>query len=383
MEENIFSSVNEDPIIRPMNPSEAIVENPAKITVIGVGGGGCNMVNHMINEGIHKINLIAANTDSQVLYNSKAPYKVQLGTELTRGLGAGMEPEIGRDAALESFDELKEHFKGSDIVFIAAGLGGGTGTGASSIVAQAAKEAGALTVAVVTIPFKWEGRKRASLAQEGLIGLKKHSDSIIVVHNDKVLEIGGQHIGMKESFKMVDGVLYQAVSGMSGIILKTGDSDINTDFADVKKVMEHKGMAMMGMGDATGESAGEKALQQAISSPLLSNMSIVGSKGLLVHFKVHPNVSMFTIGNIMESIHDIIDDDADIIWGTTTNEDIEEDRVKITIIATGFKDNVDEIFDYSSTNKEKNNIITPQVEKDEEYLDIPPLMRRYETKFTL
>jgi cell division protein FtsZ len=336
----------------------------------------------MINEGIYKINLIAANTDNQVLTNSKAPYKIQLGNELTRGLGAGMEPEIGRDAALESYDEIKESFKESDIVFIAAGLGGGTGTGASAIVAQAAKDAGALTVAVVTIPFKWEGRKRASLAQEGLVSLKKHSDSIIVIHNDKVLEIGGQHIGMKESFKMVDGVLYQAVSGMSGIILKAGDSDINTDFADVKKVMTHKGMAMMGMGDASGENAGEIALEQAISSPLLSHMSINGSKGLLVHFKVHPNVSMFTIGNIMEAIHEIIDEDADIIWGTTTSEDLEEDRVKITIIATGFKDNVDAIFEEQKT-QEKVKVPTQSVKQEEDYLDVPPFMRRYETKYSL
>ena len=382
MENNIFTNINETPIIRPMNPSESIVENPAKITVIGVGGGGCNMINHMINEGIYKINLIAANTDNQVLTNSKAPYKIQLGNELTRGLGAGMEPEIGRDAALESYDEIKESFKESDIVFIAAGLGGGTGTGASAIVAQAAKDAGALTVAVVTIPFKWEGRKRASLAQEGLVSLKKHSDSIIVIHNDKVLEIGGQHIGMKESFKMVDGVLYQAVSGMSGIILKAGDSDINTDFADVKKVMTHKGMAMMGMGDASGDNAGEVALEQAISSPLLSHMSIDGSKGLLVHFKVHPNVSMFVIGNIMEAIHEIIDDDADIIWGTTTSEDLEEDRVKITIIATGFKDNVDAIFEEQKA-KEKVKAPLQSTKQEEDYLDVPPFMRRYETKYSL
>jgi cell division protein FtsZ len=204
-------------------PNQVLSDNVAKISVIGVGGGGCNMVNHMINEGSHKIDLIAANTDLQVLHISKAPKKIQLGLKLTKGLGAGMKPEVGRDAAIESYEDIKNAISRADIVFIAAGLGGGTGTGAAAIIAKAAKEVGALTVSVVTKPFSWEGQKRAGLANLGLEELKKVSDSIIVIPNDRLLEIVDENIGMKDAFKIIDNILYQAVNGMSEVILNPGN----------------------------------------------------------------------------------------------------------------------------------------------------------------
>lgn len=318
-------------------PNQTIGENIAKISVIGVGGGGCNMINHMIQEGTHKIDLIAANTDLQVLNISKAPKKIQLGVKLTKGLGAGMKPEIGRDSAVESYEDIKNALKGTDIIFIAAGLGGGTGTGAASIIAKAAKEVGALTVSVVTKPFTWEGKKRAGLANLGLEELKKVSDSIIVVPNDRLLDIIDENVGMKDAFKIIDNILYQAVNGMSEVILNPGNSDINTDFADVKTIMQHKGMALMGIGKAKGEDAALRALEDAIESPLLDKVSLSGAKGILIHFNIHPQVSLFAINNVMGSIHDNIDSNAEIIFGTTTDSSLQTDEVKITIVATGFE----------------------------------------------
>ena len=289
MKENLF---NVDDIKVEM-PSKTLSDNIAKISVIGVGGGGCNMINHMINEGTHKIDLIAANTDLQVLRISKAPKKIQLGLKLTKGLGAGMKPEIGRDSAVESYEDIKDSLKGADIVFIAAGLGGGTGTGAAAIIAKAAKEIGALTVSVVTKPFTWEGKKRAGLANLGLEEIKKISDSIIVVPNDRLLEIIDENVGMKDAFKIIDNILYQAVNGMTEVILNPGNSDINTDFADVQTIMQHKGMALMGIGKAKGDNAAQKALEDAIDSPLLDKVSLSGAKGILIHFNTHPQVSLF------------------------------------------------------------------------------------------
>jgi cell division protein FtsZ len=360
-------------------PNQTLADNVAKITVVGVGGGGCNMINHMIVEGTPKINLISANTDQQVLNISKAPLRIQLGKVLTKGLGAGMKPEIGRDSALESYDEIKEALIGSDIVFIAAGLGGGTGTGAAAIIASAAKEVGALTVSVVTKPFSFEGKKRAGLANLGLEEIKKVSDSIIVIPNDRLLESVDHNIGMKDAFRIVDNVLYQAVNGVSEVILNPGNSDINTDFADVKTIMQHKGMALMGIGRAKGEDSARQALSNAIESPLLDKMPLTGAKGILIHFNVNPNVSMFAISDVMNDIHDTIDGNAEIIFGTTTSESLEIDEVKITIVATGFdstKDMSDE------KNKQEPKKSQPK-EGDENYIDIPPLMRDYVVRYTL
>ena len=368
-------------------PNQVLSDNVAKISVIGVGGGGCNMVNHMINEGSHKIDLIAANTDLQVLHISKAPKKIQLGLKLTKGLGAGMKPEVGRDAALESYEDIKNAISKADIVFIAAGLGGGTGTGAAAIIAKAAKEIGALTVSVVTKPFSWEGQKRAGLANLGLEELKKVSDSIIVIPNDRLLEIVDESIGMKDAFKIIDNILYQAVNGMTEVILNPGNSDINTDFADVKTIMQHKGMALMGIGRAKGEGAAVQALENAIDSPLLDKMSLSGAKGILIHFNINPQVSLFAINNVMSRIHETIDSNAEVIFGTTTDPSLEKDEVKITIVATGFESKNQTIEENSDNNSNSSSNQTPTTTKitpdSENYLDIPPLMRNYEVQYRL
>ncbi len=363
-------------------PSKVLSDNVAKIAVIGVGGGGCNMINHMINEGSHKIDLIAANTDLQVLHISKAPKKIQLGLKLTKGLGAGMKPEVGRDSAVESYEDIKGVLKGADIVFIAAGLGGGTGTGAAAIIAKAAKEVGALTVSVVTKPFTWEGKKRAGLANLGLEELKKVSDSIIIVPNDRLLEIIDENVGMKDAFKIIDNILYQAVNGMSEVILNPGNSDINTDFADVKTIMQHKGMALMGIGRAKGENAAQRALEDAIDSPLLDKVSLNGAKGILIHFNIHPQVSLFAINDVMGTINDRMDSNAEIIFGTTSDSTLEKDEVKITIVATGFESRNEEV-EEPSEGIEENNNQNIAMSDSENYLDTPPLMRDYIVQYQL
>ncbi|MBU3013596.1 cell division protein FtsZ [Poseidonibacter lekithochrous] len=362
-------------------PNKVLSDNVAKIAVIGVGGGGCNMINHMIKEGSHKIDLIAANTDLQVLHISKAPKKIQLGMKLTKGLGAGMKPEIGRDSAVESYEDIKSALKGADIIFIAAGLGGGTGTGAAAIIAKAAKEIGALTVSVVTKPFTWEGKKRAGLANLGLEELKKVSDSIIVVPNDRLLEIIDENVGMKDAFKIIDNILFQAVNGMSEVILNPGNSDINTDFADVKTIMQHRGMALMGIGKAKGEDAAQRALEDAIDSPLLDKVSLNGAKGILIHFNIHPQVSLFAINDVMGTINDRMDSNAEIIFGTTSDSTLETDEVKITIVATGFESKNDE-HEEPSENTEDGTQNTMS-SADDNYLDVPPLMRDYVVQYQI
>ncbi|RWS50615.1 cell division protein FtsZ [Arcobacter venerupis] len=365
-------------------PSKVLSDNVAKIAVIGVGGGGCNMINHMINEGSHKIDLIAANTDLQVLHISKAPKKIQLGLKLTKGLGAGMKPEVGRDSAVESYEEIKATLKGADIIFIAAGLGGGTGTGAAAIIAKAAKEIGALTVSVVTKPFTWEGKKRAGLANLGLEELKKVSDSIIIVPNDRLLEIIDENVGMKDAFKIIDNILYQAVNGMSEVILNPGNSDINTDFADVKTIMQHKGMALMGIGRAKGENAAQRALEDAIDSPLLDKVSLNGAKGILIHFNIHPQVSLFAINDVMGTINDRMDSNAEIIFGTTSDSTLEKDEVKITIVATGFESKNDEHEEATEGTEDANNQNNALLaDSNENYYDTPPLMRDYIVQYQL
>lgn len=327
----------------------------AKIKVIGVGGGGGNMINHLINQyEPNNVNLIVANTDLQALERSQAHTRIQLGDSTTRGLGAGMKPEVGREAAIESMAELKSALDSSDIVFIASGLGGGTGTGASPIVAQAAKEVGALTVAVVTMPFKMEGSKRCKLAEAGLMELRKETDSIVVIPNEKLLSIIDKKAGIKESFKEVDDVLARAVSGMCTVILDAGNGDINIDFADVKTVMEHRGMALLGVGSATGEGSAQEATKNAIQSPLLNNVSIEGAMGIIVHFKTHPDCPLTDINEAVHMLEESADDNADIIFGTTTSEDMADNKVEVTIIATGFKNKEEE---NREKEIEKNNSI--------------------------
>lgn len=316
---------------------EVRTHSGAKIKIIGVGGGGTNMINHMVNENISCVDLIAANTDAQHLNTSLAPQKVQLGLKLTKGLGAGMKPEIGKSAAEESYSDIKASLEGADMVFVAAGLGGGTGTGAAEVVAQAAKEVGALTVAVVTKPFVFEGPKRKKYAEEALLKIKEVCDSIVVIPNDKLLAIVDKNMGVRESFRVVDNVLARAVTGISGVILSHGESDINIDFADLSTVMSNKGMALMGVGDGTGNDAAYQAVKSAIESPLFDNISINGAMGVLVHFAIHPEYPLVQIQQAMNVIYESADDTADIIFGTTTNPSVSPDRVVVTIVATGFE----------------------------------------------
>lgn len=360
----------------------------AKIKVIGVGGGGCNMINHMISENVGGIELVVANTDAQALDGSLAPTKIQLGAKLTRGLGAGMKPEVGRSAAEESYQEIKSTLEGADMVFVAAGLGGGTGTGAAEVVAAAAKEVGALTVAVVTKPFIFEGQKRRKLADEGLVGVKKVCDSIVVIPNDKLLAIVDKNMGIKDSFRIVDNVLSRAVTGISGVILKHGDNDINLDFADLKTVMSHKGTALMGVGEASGNDAAYQAMKNAIESPLFDNISISGAMGVLVHVNMHPNYPLVQIQQAMSIVYESADQDADVIFGTTTDENLDIDRVVITIVATGFEKEVANSYaikqaDKEAVAQEKVQVINIRkisggydITFDEDELQVPTYLRR-------
>ncbi|RAX58661.1 cell division protein FtsZ [Helicobacter monodelphidis] len=310
----------------------------AKIKVIGVGGGGGNMISYLMQMDIDEsIELIVANTDAQALHKSPAPTKMQLGLNETKGLGAGMKPEKGRKAAEESYEDIKAVLEGADIVFISAGLGGGTGTGAAPIIARAAKEVGALVIAVVTKPFKFEAGKRDRLAKEGFVELKKETDTIVVIPNDKLLSIIDKSAGLKETFKIVDSVLAKAVDGMSRVILQTGSNDINVDFADVCTVMSWQGAALMGMGESTGSNAAYEAIKSAIESPLFDNISINGARGLLVNFRLHPDYPFQEISAAMESICNSLDTDADVFFGTHSDDTLPEDKIEVTIIATGFE----------------------------------------------
>ncbi|MCX2717024.1 cell division protein FtsZ [Helicobacter sp. MIT 21-1697] len=310
----------------------------AVIAVIGVGGGGSNMVNYLANNNPHKdVKLIAANTDVQALTTTQASLKMKLGERLTKGLGAGMRPEVGEKAALETYEEIKAVLKGADIVFISAGLGGGTGTGAAPVIAKAAKEVGALTVSIVTKPFKYEGAKRTRLAEEGLRNLKAESDCIIVIPNERLLNIIPKNCSRKDSFAFVDNVLAQAVNGMSSVILNHTQGDINVDFADVQTIMNHRGLALMGIGEATGDNAAYDAVQQAIVSPLLDNISIKGAKGVVVCIESCESYPQAELAAAMNEISSIIDQEADFIQGMHTLYDVPEDFVRITVIATGFE----------------------------------------------
>ncbi len=368
--------------MEPFYVQESVTQTGARIVAVGVGGGGGNMIGHMLKEGISGIELVIANTDAQVLAQSAAATKIQLGHKLTKGLGAGMKPEVGKDSALESYDEIRMALEGADIVFIAAGLGGGTGTGAAPVIAGIAKDLGALTISVVTKPFMFEGKKRMLLAEEGLKELKETSDSIVVIPNDKLLSIIDRKLGMKDSFKIVDSVLAQAVSGTSGVILSSGDNDINLDFADLQTVMSHRGMALMGVGEHQGENAAYEAIKAAIESPLLDNMSINGAMGVLVHFHMHPNFPMMELNEAMQVVHDSADMDADVIFGTSSDESLEEDFVRITLVATGFEQQKKNNTNYEKPEETKPRVVTrPRLvvggdALHEDYLDVPTYMRQ-------
>jgi len=359
-----------------------VIEGP-KIKVIGVGGGGNNMVNYIAEKGIKDVELIAANTDMQALKTSKAHKKIQLGKTLTKGLGAGMRPEIGEKAAEESFEEVKEALKGADLVFISAGMGGGTGTGAAPVIAKAAKEVGALTIGVVTKPFTFEGSKRAKLAEEGTNKLKNEANSIVVIPNDKILTIIDRKVGRKEAFSLVDDVLYKAVSGIANMIISYGENDINVDFNDLKTVMSHEGLALMGVGEVKGENAAFEALKMATESPLLDNISIDGAMGVLVHYTMHEDYPIVEIQESMALVHEKADKDADIIMGTTTDNSLAPDEIKVTIVATGFEKNKKREVQIDEVEKEENRfinqkrkIVGDEFDFDPEKLEIPTWLRK-------
>ena len=318
----------------------------ARIKVIGIGGGGSNAVNRMIEAGIEGIEFLVANTDLQALKRSRAPIKIQLGSRLTKGLGAGADPGVGREAALEDTDKIIEVLEGADMVFVTTGLGGGTGTGAAPIIASLATELDALTVAVVTKPFHFEGRRRMQQADQGLRELRECVDTVITIPNERLLHTVDRGVSLADSFKVADDVLRQAVQGISDLITVPGL--INLDFADVKSIMQGMGMALMGAGRATGENRAIEATQQAISSPLLEEATIQGAKGVLINITGGPDLTLFEVNAASSIIRESADDDANIIFGAVIDETL-TDEMKITVIATGFDKEVAPVMSAAAT----------------------------------
>jgi len=310
-------------------------ENSARIKVIGVGGGGGNAINTMISYSLRGVDFIIANTDAQALGVSSSPNKIQMGMQITKGLGAGSNPEIGKKSALESRDEIQQYLEGADMIFITAGLGGGTGTGAAPVIAEIARESSALTVAVVTKPFQFEGKKRNTQAEDGIEQLRDVVDTLIVVPNQRLLSLGGRNLSLLEAFKKADDILYQAVKGISDLIITPGL--INLDFADVKNIMSSMGMALMGTGMASGENRAVEAAQRAISSPLLEDNTIQGARGILLNITGGSDLSLYEVNEASSLIQAEAHEDANIIFGTVIDETM-GDEIRITVIATGFDD---------------------------------------------
>lgn len=329
----------------------------ANIKVVGVGGGGSNAVSTMIEGGMHGVEFIVANTDIQALHANKASVKVQLGLDLTKGLGAGANPDVGRRAAIESYNEIVEKLEGSDMVFVTAGMGGGTGTGGAPIVAKIARELGALTIGVVTRPFIFEGKRRAKHAEGGLQELKDNVDTLIVIPNQKLLSISGDKTPLLETFKKADEVLLQAVKGISDLINIRGL--INLDFADIRTVMQAKGLALMGTGTAKGENRAVEAATAAISSPLLENIKIDGATGIIINVTGGPDLSLYEVNEASTLITEAAHEDAEIIFGAVIDENM-KDEVRVTVIATGFSD------------PDKKVLSVDSVARMQEFLNITP-----------
>ena len=311
-------------------------ETPAQnahMKVVGVGGGGGNAVNRMIDEHLDSVEFISINTDAQALLASKSDAKIQIGKKLTRGLGAGARPEIGRQAIEENREEVARSLMGADLVFVTCGMGGGTGTGAAPVVAELAREVGALTVGIVTKPFLFEGRKRMRQADQGIVDLRQHVDTMIVVPNERLLAVVGKGIPFQDALKKADEVLLHATQGISTLISKTGL--VNVDFADVRTVMQAGGSALMGTGIGRGENRAMEAAQQAISSPLLDNISIAGSSGVLLNITGGTDLTLGEVTQISEIVHDAVGDEAEIIFGAV-NEPAMQGEIRVTVIATGF-----------------------------------------------
>lgn len=371
------------------------IPQSAVIKVLGVGGGGGNAVHHMITNQVDGVDFICANTDSQALNNLKAKTILQMGTSITKGLGAGANPEIGRQAALEDRDQIADILSGADMVFITAGMGGGTGTGAAPIVAEVARELGILTVAVVTRPFPFEGKKRSAIAEQGIEQLSANVDSLITIPNEKLLDVLGKEASLLDAFKAANDVLLGAVKGIADLIMHPGM--INVDFADVKTVMSEMGMAMMGTGFATGEDRAREAAESAIRSPLLEDVNLQGARGILVNITAGENLSLGEFSEVGDTIEEFASDDATVVVGTVIDPEL-GDEIRVTVVATGLgggqakpKKVVDntqrEQTDYSQLDRpavlrnrpvDRGAVVAQAVgaEADIDYLDIPAFLRR-------
>lgn len=371
------------------------IPQSAVIKVLGVGGGGGNAVHHMITNQVDGVDFICANTDSQALNNLKAKTILQMGTSITKGLGAGANPEIGRQAALEDRDQIADILSGADMVFITAGMGGGTGTGAAPIVAEVARELGILTVAVVTRPFPFEGKKRSAIAEQGIEQLSANVDSLITIPNEKLLDVLGKEASLLDAFKAANDVLLGAVKGIADLIMHPGM--INVDFADVKTVMSEMGMAMMGTGFATGEDRAREAAESAIRSPLLEDVNLQGARGILVNITAGENLSLGEFSEVGDTIEEFASDDATVVVGTVIDPEL-GDEMRVTVVATGLgggqakpKKVVDntqrEQTDYSQLDRpavlrnrpvDRGAVVAQAVgaEADIDYLDIPAFLRK-------
>jgi len=338
----------------------------AKVKIIGIGGGGNNALNTMISYQLSGVEFVAANTDAQALGANMAPVKLQLGSNLTKGLGAGANPEVGRKAALEDVEKIREALKGADMVFITAGLGGGTGTGGAPVIAEAAREIGALTVAIVTKPFHFEGKKRMKQAEEGLANLRMTADALITIPNQRLLSVSGKNMTLIEAFKKADEILYHAAKGISDIIV--GHGIINLDFADVRTIMAETGMALMGTGTSAGENRSVEAAQKAISSPLLEDISIEGARGLLINITGGENMTLNEINEATTLVQKEAHEEANIIWGTVIDPAMKEE-VRVTVIATGFG----KVEEKTASRFKKVAPISISVRENR---DIPAFMRR-------
>ncbi len=376
---------------------ESHSQSNAVIRVIGIGGGGGNALEHMLSNKVEGVEFVCANTDAQALKASTAHAKLQLGNNVTKGLGAGADPEIGRQAALEDRDRIQEILEGSDMIFITAGMGGGTGTGASPIVAQLAKEMGILTVAVVTKPFPFELKRRMTHAEEGIEALSEHVDSLITVPNEKLLSVLGRGVSLRDAFGAANEVLLGAVQGIAELITRPGM--INVDFADVRTVMSEKGRAMMGSGRATGEDRAIRAAEAAIACPLLENVNLAGARGILVNVTAGPDMGMDEFAAVGEAIGEFASDNALVVMGTASDDTL-TDELRVTVVATGldsveYKHSRDEVLrvvrtadgevDYRGMDTPTVVRNRPQVEpmrtaaalaEDPDYLDIPAFLRR-------
>ena len=342
------------------------VAQSAQIKVIGVGGGGGNAVHHMINNQVEGVEFICANTDAQALHNLKAKTILQMGSNITKGIGAGANPEIGRQAALEDRDEIAEILSGADMVFITAGMGGGTGTGAAPIVAEVAREMGILTVAIVTRPFPFEGKKRSKIAEEGIRLLSQHVDSLITIPNEKLLEVLGKEATLLEAFKAANDVLLGAVKGIADLIMNPGM--INVDFADVKTVMSEMGMAMMGTGTAVGADRAREAAEAAIRSPLLEDVNLQGARGILVNITAGENLSLGEFSEVGDTIEEFASDDATVVIGTVIDPSL-ENEMRVTVVATGLGEK------HAKPTKVVDNT-NRAITTDYRQLDKPAIMRR-------